>query len=112
MKNTQTFVCAIGEKGAKHYLSLGTTGLHREDLESWFAPKPTEPMLAALDGMCPAKFAWVELERQEEGRFLASSWLLSRKGLQEQAVCRMAGRDMRVAEMADILVDEIRRIAV
>ena len=108
-KRTQTYICAISPKGAKHYLAVGETKLRVEDLQSHFTQAPTAAAVKALDGLAPAKFIWVELEQIEEGHFSASSRSITPQGIRQEDPCRVSGRDMRIGVLADIVVDEIRR---
>ena len=108
-KRTQTYICAISQNGAKHYLAVGETKLRVEDLQSHFTQAPTEAARKALDGLTPEKFIWVDLEQIAEGHFHADSRTISPKGIRQEEDCRVSGRDMRIGVLADIVVDEIRR---
>jgi hypothetical protein len=108
-KNTQIYICAISERGAKHYLALGRTKLQRQDLESWFADAPTAAIAQVLDGMNPALLAWVELEWTAERRFTANGWSVSRNGVRNWEGCIVCGREICIGELADICIDDIRR---
>ena len=108
-KNLQIYICAVGENGAKHYLAVGRTKLQKQDLESWLTDAPTNAIVQALDGMNPALLVWVELEWTAERRFTATGWSVSRDGIRDWEGCIMGGREIRIGELADICVDDIRR---
>lgn len=107
-KYEQTYICAVSGSGAKHYLAVGTTKLTLQDLQSQFADCPTGAITKALDGLQPNKLIWVTLEQTAPRDFATRCYCVSAAGTRTETDWTVHGRDMRIGELADILVDDLK----